>query len=316
MALDWPRDTVVVVAVATIAVVAVAAYYTGRHAGRAQQSKARTRWRAMSSRSRVDVVAGALAVFVFVGATTALMLQPLPSSSDKPEQGNSKTTTTTVGESGTSQDGPSKKNSTTKVVEREEKANTADTSLLGRTLDNDASIILFRLGVALFAAFLTGLVVQRVGLGKYAFKFGPLDVPEVVTPAPVAKKLEDSNLQEKVVKAAEENEGRKAVAIASTDPGAATLTLGGELEAVLRTMADPILSVDASTAPLPMVIEEFGQKYGLDENGRAALHSVFELGDRVEKGAPIGEGLGRWLVAEGQYLPAALESLELPGPNR
>lgn len=40
-------------------------------------------------------------------------------------------------------------------------------------------VLLAQLGVVLLAAFLMGAAVQRVLLGKYAFKAGTLEVPEV-----------------------------------------------------------------------------------------------------------------------------------------
>ncbi|MBK5220635.1 MAG: hypothetical protein JJE35_12770 [Thermoleophilia bacterium] len=316
LALDWPDDTIVILGAVTLLAAIACGYYAGRHARQAGRSRARIGWRGMSRRSRVDVTAGICAFVVFVGAATALMLQPLPSASTELETELEKTTVTTeVGSVEPAKPGePIATTGDKEVVEEERKVDPSDDSLLGRTLDNDASIALFRLGVALFAAFITGFAVQRIGLGKYGIKFGPLDLAEITT-APVENHLKGSEkLKERLAAVTEKNEGRESVALASGSPAAALITLSSEVEAALRDKARPIPTIDATSAPLPMVIETFGQAYGLDENGRAVLHDVVELGDRAEKGAEIGEGVGRWLVGEGQYLPAAIESLEPPKP--
>ena len=241
------------------------------------------------------------------------MLQPLPSASsnDLVVQAEKKTTTSEKGTAVPEKPGEPKSTSADKeVTEVEAKPISPDTSLLGRTLDNDAAIILFRLGVALFAGFIVGLIVQRIGLGKYAFKFGPIDIAEVSSEKAQAE-LSDSKLGKTAEALAEAGDGSSPVANAPT-PKAGVLALGGELETALRARAEEIPDLDARSAPLPLVIERVGQAYDLDPGSRAALHEVIDLSDQVEEGAKIGSGTGRWLASEGQYLPAAVESLELP----
>jgi hypothetical protein len=83
-----------------------------------------------------------------------------------------------------------------KVASRERTATTkeADASLLERSLSN-GGLLLLRIGVAALAAFIAGAVVQRTIMGNYAFKAGPLEVPELVEASEtVLTDLQDSVL--------------------------------------------------------------------------------------------------------------------------
>jgi hypothetical protein len=74
-----------------------------------------------------------------------------------------------------------------KVASRERKATTkeADESVLERSLAS-GGLLLLRLGVAALAAFIAGAAVQRTIMGNYAFKAGPLEVPELAAASEAA----------------------------------------------------------------------------------------------------------------------------------
>jgi hypothetical protein len=66
----------------------------------------------------------------------------------------------------------------TTATETTTTTNEANDSLLERTLST-GGLILFRLAIVAFAAFIAGAVVQRAVLGRFALKIGPLQLDEI-----------------------------------------------------------------------------------------------------------------------------------------
>lgn len=99
--------------------------------------------------------------------TTTVKAEPAPTASTEP----STTTTTNV------TDGASSESVVTSTA-------APDTSALGRALANPNAPILIGVLASLVVAFLVAAAVQRVYVGRFGVKLGPLEVPElVITPA-------------------------------------------------------------------------------------------------------------------------------------
>ena len=129
-----------------------------------------TRWRSLSYPNKVNVVAAFAALLVFCGAGVALLSQAIPEKRDGKVPGETTRTTTRTSEEGADAEGETDKKARSEVIEEKEPVERADESLLGRALDNSAAVIILRLGLALLAAFVFGLIVQRVLLGRYGLR--------------------------------------------------------------------------------------------------------------------------------------------------
>jgi hypothetical protein len=129
-----------------------------------------TRWRSLNYPSKVNVIAAFAALLVFCGASVALLSESIPEKRDGKVPGETTRTTTRTNEAGADAEGETEKRVRSEVIEENEPVEQADESLLGRALDNSAGVIIFRLGLALLAAFIFGLVVQQVLLGRYGLR--------------------------------------------------------------------------------------------------------------------------------------------------
>ena len=129
-----------------------------------------SRLRSLSYPDKVNVVAAFAALLVFAGASVALLSQSIPEKRNGKVPGETTRTTTRTNEAGVDVEGETDKRVRSEVIEESEPVERADESLFGRALDNSAGVIIFRLGLALLAAFVFGLVVQRVLLGRYGLR--------------------------------------------------------------------------------------------------------------------------------------------------
>ncbi|HWN72560.1 MAG TPA: hypothetical protein VNN15_02000 [Solirubrobacterales bacterium] len=313
LTLDWSQDTTVIVGGAALLVVLLFAFSAGRSKNGAPPGRVHLWWHRLSRRSRIDLIAGTAAVLVFMGVAAALLLQPIPNKAPNPRPGDvlTKRTTITGHESGKPK---ATKKSHEKVVERQQKAEESNDSIIGRALDNDIGVILFRLGIALLAGFIGGLIIQRVGLGKYGvtlpFSLGGFaEITEDKTAEVSAKVAGDPTLA--AAKAAAKAAAPELVVAPRSiaDERKEVVTVGGELERALRQLAGEIPAVHED-APTPQIIEEVSTACGLNRNGRSAIEDVITLSDLAANGAPISAGASRWFAEEGQLLPVAIQKLE------
>lgn len=276
-------------------------------------------WRRLSYRAKINLAAGIFAVAVGI-ATGALLLPepnpddgecPTPSkNSTCPSPGETTTKTTTTNESGTGENGPLDKEAETTVVEEKTSVAKPDESLLGRAVDNQAGVTLVRFGLALLAAFIAGLVAQRIGLGKYGVKlpFGLGEFEEISdeqAKAVTEKAKEDPALKTALETSAEE---RVDVDLPPGDTRVKLVVLRDDVENKLRAKAEAV-DIDKS-APIDQVIDGLSEQQVIGPQGRSALRDMIELGDKAAQGAPIEPGVRAWLAEEGQHLPAAIDKLE------
>jgi hypothetical protein len=308
--LDWSQETTVIFGAIALLAVLLLAFLAGRSKSGASPGRVRLWWRRLSRRSQMDLIAGTVAILVFAGAATALLLQPVPDKATGPRPGDVTAKRTTV----TGHEDGKKKDSHEKVVERQQKADEPDESILGRALDNDVGVILFRLGIALLAGFLAGLITQRVGLGKYGATLpfglgGFAEITEEKTDAVSAKAAADPRLAAAKAEAKAEAPPPVVAPRAVADERKEVVTVGGEVERALRQVAVETPGVDGS-APTSRLIEEVSVVCGLNREGRSAIEDVIALSDLAANGAPISAGAANWFAEEGQLLPAAIAKLE------
>ncbi|MFL5832469.1 MAG: hypothetical protein ACJ76B_00605 [Solirubrobacterales bacterium] len=308
--LDWSRETTLIFGAIALLAVLLLAFLAGRFRKGASPGRTHLWWRGLSRRSRMDLIAGTVAVLVFAAAAAALLLQPIPGKATGSRPGDviAKRTTVTGHEAG------KKKASHEKLVERQQKANEPDESILGRALDNDVGVILFRLGIALLAGFLAGLITQRVGLGKYGATLpfglgGFAEITEDKTAAVSAKEAADPKLVAAKKAAKAEAPPPVVAPRAVADERKEVVTVGGEVERALRQVAVENPGVDEN-APTSRLIEQVSAVCGLNKNGRSAIEDVIALSDLAANGAPISAGAAHWFAEEGQMLPAAIAKLE------
>jgi hypothetical protein len=280
-------------------------------AGEASPGRLGKAWRGFSYRKKVNVIAAAIAIVVFAGAGTALLVQPVPDKSTGRAPVESTTTTTRTRETGSNTEGKSSNVVGTRVIAEKEGVDKPDESLLGRAFDNSAGVILVRLGLALLAAFIAGLVVQRVMLGKYGMTlpFGLGGVPEisdeqaqsVTTEAKKDAKLSKA-LQDSKSAGPDEDLARL------EDPRIKMIVTSGKLESVMRAQAQGLGDVNEE-APIGQLINDFGEKKGLGPSGVSALNGVIEMGAQAAQGAELEPGVEQWLADVGQHLPGAVDAL-------
>ncbi len=130
----------------------------------------RARWRRLGYPGKVNVIAALAALLVFCGASVALLSQSIPEKRDGKVPGETIRTTTRMIEVGADPEGETDKRTRNEVIEEKEPVENVSESLFSRALDNSAGVIIFRFGLALLAAFIFGLVVQRVLLGRYGLR--------------------------------------------------------------------------------------------------------------------------------------------------
>jgi len=129
-----------------------------------------TRWRSLDYPSKVNVIAALAALLVFCGASIGLLSQSIPEKREGKVPGETIRTTTRALEVGADPEGETDKRTRNEVIEEKEPVENVDESVFDRALDNSAGVTIFRFGLALLAAFLFGLVVQRVLLGRYGLR--------------------------------------------------------------------------------------------------------------------------------------------------
>ena len=303
---------VVTAVVAGIALVAAAAIVLAASESQTpgESGKLGKWWRALSYRNKVNVVAGACAAVTLAGAGIGLLSQPIPDDSSQAAPRETTTTTTHSSEAGSGKDGESSKTTDSTVTAKKESVDASDDSLLGKAVDNSMGVVLVRLGLALLAAFITGLIVQRIALGKYGVKlpFGLgefEDISDEQTSAVTAKINKDEKLREALSSSRESGPGDLALV---GDPRIGFITLRGQLENRLRAEAVEMPDVN-ETAPIDQLIDAFASKRDLSPGGRSAIQEVIELGNQAAHGAEVEPGAEQWLAEVGQYLPEAVAEL-------
>lgn len=309
---DWSRTATLIAGVATLLLAVGFAFHAGGGVGPGSVS---ARWRKLDRRGRVDLIAGLIAFSVFAGATAALMIEPVPAPPSPSEAGDTTTTTTTEEQTGQGKEGSTSGGSTTTVVEELEKANPPDDSIIGRALDNDAGVIILRLGIAALAGFVAGLLAQRVLLGKYGVKL-PLGLGEFgeigeASTGRTQKEVEgDPKLRSEVKAAQQHKRGKfaKAPKSAPRNQSLELIALRQSIEQSLRQQAAGLTGVDVK-APLPKLVDAVGDAKGLQSSGRKAIMNVIQMGDQAAAGAPVNPSVADWIADEGQYLPSAVENL-------
>jgi hypothetical protein len=279
------------------------------------------RWRGLTYRNKVNAIAALVAVTTGIGTGALLLAQPIseqgtcPAPSGKestcPAPGETTKTTSDSSEKSTGEDAPTSKSTKTIVVEQKTSVGKPDESLLGRAVDNTGGVILIRLAMALLAAFLSGLIVQRIALGKYGVKlpFGMGEFAEISdeqTSAVTAKAEKDPKLGSALE--ASKQEGADPNLLLLDDPRLELIALRRQVENQLRAKAEDVAEVDAK-APIGQLIDDLGEKEVIGPQGRSALRDVIELGDEAAEGTRVEPEVKSWLTEEGQHLPGAIEKL-------
>ena len=169
-----------------------------------------------------------------------------------------------------------------------------------------------RLGLALLAAFIAGLVTQRVLLGKYAITlpFGLGTVPEV-TDEQTSNVTENAEKDAALKAALAESKrgGPEADLELIEDPRLKMVAATAKLESALRAKAQSLEAADAD-APIGQVIEGLATKTRLGHSGAAAIRGTLDIGTQVVAGAELEPGVEHWVDDVGQHLPGAVEALD------
>lgn len=185
----------------------------------------------------------------------------------------------------------------------------AEAALLDRVLSPPV-ILLLQLGVALLASFVLGAIAQRVLLGRYAFSFGPLEVPDITEEA-VSKPGDKAIAALRGVVPVTAVPTTEAV---PADPNVQLVSLRIEIEKRLRRMAELLgLPSQRSAGQLArqLVVAEVlpGEVVG-------SLLDLINIGNQAAHGAEVSAGAGEWAQQEGLRLLGALDGVlrELPKP--
>src|ERR1051326_6104370 len=136
LALPLSRAATAGLAAIALAAAVLASIVIGQGSSDPGQGRSGRRWRGLSYRNKVNVIAAAAAIVAFLGAGTYLLLQPVPEKSSGRVPGETTRTVTHSHEDGESKEGKSSKDTRAHVVESKEPVEKADESLLGRAVDN------------------------------------------------------------------------------------------------------------------------------------------------------------------------------------
>jgi hypothetical protein len=302
--------TAALAAFALVAAVAAVQVWSGEGDEKRVAPDLATRWRALTFRKKANLLAAFVAFLTFVGVAIALLSQPIPDTNAGKNLGDTTRTTTKTHEVGTGKEGRTVKLGKTQVVEEQEPVTKPDESLLGRAVDNPAGVILVRLGLALLASFIAGLVVQRILLGKYAvtLPFGLGGVQEITDDktAPVTQNAnKDPALRKEIHIAKDESDGPRRI----YDPKRVMVGLGPDMASALRYKAS-VLDISPDV-PADMLIDHLEDKTALGSSGAQALRTAIDLSDQAYEGAKLAPGAEEWVTDVGQYLPEAIKNLEV-----
>jgi len=268
-------------------------------------------WRGLNYRNKVNAIAAVAALLAFAGTSVALLEQPVPDKSSGKVPGETTRTTADTNEESEGKQDKSNKKVHTQVTEEKEPVDKADESLLGRAVDNTAGVVLVRLGLALLAGFIVGLVVQRVMLGKYAITlpFGLGSVPDV-TEAQTATVTQNAKKDPALNKTLQESkrQGPEKDLARIEDRRMKIIASAGKTESELRDMAKELPAVNED-APIGQVIEGVVKETDLGPNGGAAIQEFIDIGTQVAAGAELEPGVEQWVDEVGQHLPGAIKAL-------
>jgi predicted Zn-ribbon and HTH transcriptional regulator len=183
-------------------------------------------------------------------------------------------------------------------------------SVWERALDPGGWLFL-RILLAVLAAFFVGAATQRVLLGTYTIKIGPLELGEIALKdvVPAGQKLQQG-LQATLQRAkGEEETPHTAVPDlpASQSPAVQLIRLGDEVARRLRSLAEQHgLEADQ---PLPELITTLAEKNFFNEDAKNGLLAIAKLANQATQGMRVTDDVGVWAREVGSRLLAELDAL-------
>jgi hypothetical protein len=191
-----------------------------------------------------------------------------------------------------------------------------DTDLLERAVGSRGLWVL-RFLLVLAAAFLTGAAVQRILLGRYGVKLGPLEVPEIVTEHDVAifGRLAELGIRASVAALppyarVAAPDGRLPADYILYLDDATTLVIAFRVEVERRVRDLAAVEGVAVARPITVIIRSLNEAQALNADADRGLIGIIHIGTQAARCARVEEGVLNWIKNQGRRLLADFDTLE------
>jgi hypothetical protein len=180
-----------------------------------------------------------------------------------------------------------------------------------RALDPDGWLFL-RLLLVVLAAFLVGAATQRILLGEYAIKIGPLELGEIGLKDVISTgRTAQQGLEESIKRAGGQVAPARAAAIdlpPSESPALQLVRLGNEITTSLRAVGDAF-GIPRNVG-VPGLVNELARREFFTDDAKSGLLDIIRLAQQAEQGAQVSNDVAAWAREVGPQLVAELDALQ------